>query len=181
MNKDNCFFIGYFSKVIGHQGEVALRLDVDDPEKYDGLPLIFIQQNKRDHELVPFSIASFKVQAKSIARLKLTGVDDVSSSRALVGKEAFLPLDMLPPLSGSQFYYHEVINFKVIDKVEGDIGTIIKVLEYPNQAVLEIKHPSGKEVLIPINDHTIEAVDRAHNTLQVIAPEGLIDLYLNDG
>jgi ribosomal 30S subunit maturation factor RimM len=36
-----------------------------------------------------------------------------------------------------------------------------------------------KEILIPINPHVILDVDREKKEIQIDAPEGLIELYLN--
>ena len=178
MDKDLCFFIGYFSKLIGHKGELALRLDVDEPAHYQDLGMLFVQINKRDQELVPFSLDSTHIQNNGIARVKITGIDDLASAKPLVGKSVFLPTEVLPPLSGNQFYFHEITGFEVIDLQKGNIGKVVEVLDYPGQAILQIIHPLGKEVLVPIHDNTIEKVNREQQQLTIDAPEGLIDLYL---
>ena len=179
MNKNDCFFIGYFSKAIGNKGELSLKLDVDQPTQYKNLELLFIQINKRDHQLVPFSIESISIQQNGQARIKLSETpDDTASAKSYVGKSAFLPLEMLPVLGGNQFYFHEVIGFRAIDHLKGEIGKISEVLDYPGQAILQIEHNSGKEILIPITDENVKGVDRNQKLLHVNAPEGLIDLYL---
>ena len=52
-------------------------------------------------------------------------------------------------------------------------------MELPQQSVLEIKHSSGKEILIPITDEVVKKVDRTAKTIEINAPEGLIDIYLD--
>lgn len=37
MNIEECFYLGYTSKVHGKQGELIAKLDVDNPEKYNKL------------------------------------------------------------------------------------------------------------------------------------------------
>ena len=85
----------------------------------------------------------------------------------------------MPQLTGNKFYYHEVVGFKVIDATKGDIGEIFNVLELPQQAVLEIKNKQEKEILIPITDQIIKTVNRAEKIIEIDAPEGLIDIYLD--
>jgi len=41
-----------------------------------------------------------------------------------------------------------------------------------------VEHPSGKELLLPVTDEVIVLVDRTQKTIEVNAPEGLIELYL---
>jgi 16S rRNA processing protein RimM len=66
----------------------------------------------------------------------------------------------------------------MVDEVMGEIGQIETVLEYPNQNVFQV-FKDKKEILIPIRDEIIKKVDRKKKTITILAPEGLIDLYLN--
>ena len=104
-------------------------------------------------------------------------VNTVEAASALTGKSVFLPLEMLPKLTGKQFYYHEVKGFTVVDENKGELGPIKEILEYPTQAIIQV-FKDGKEILIPILDQVIVKVDRKGKKLHVKAPEGLIDMYL---
>ena len=134
--------------------------------------------NKQDNSLIPFFISTTQLLNNGTLKIKIDDINTVDQAKALVGKELFLPLNTLPPLTGNKFYYHEVIGFKVVDATKGDIGEIFNVLELPQQAVLEIKNPQEKEILIPITDQIIKNVNRAEKTIEIDAPEGLIDIYL---
>jgi 16S rRNA processing protein RimM len=179
MNKDLCFYIGYFGKAANTTGDILLHLDVDDPYRYKKLESIFVQLHERNKELVPFFVTNISIQPKGKARLLLSGITTAADVKMLSGKAVFLPLSELPPLSGKQFYFHEVIGFAVVDVEEGLIGKVTQVLEYPTSAVLEISHPNEKEILVPINDQTILDIFRDKKELHVRAPEGLVALYLN--
>jgi 16S rRNA processing protein RimM len=41
---------------------------------------------------------------------------------AIMGNDIYLPLKMLPKLTGNKFYFHEVIGFEVEDKRSGVVG-----------------------------------------------------------
>ncbi len=110
-------------------------------------------------------------------RIRFEEVDTEEMANALIGSDLYLPLDLLPKLSGDQFYYHEVIGFKVNDLSHGPIGTITGVNELTAQALFEIDH-EGTQLLIPIHDEIIKKVDRNNKVITIEAPEGLIDLYL---
>jgi len=179
MNIEECFYLGYTSKVHGKQGELIAKLDVDNPDKYNKLESVLIRLNKNDNSLIPFFITHAQVLNNGTVKLKIDDINDVVQAELLVGKELFLPLTKLPKLTGNKFYYHEVIGFQVIDAVKGTIGEIFNVLEFPQQAVLEIKNAQEKEILIPITDQIIKTVNRAEKTIEVDAPEGLIDIYLD--
>lgn len=178
MNIEECFYLGYTSKVHGKQGELIAKLDVDNPNKYNKLESVLVRLNKNDNSLIPFFITQAQVLNNGTIKLKIDDINDVAQAELLVGKELFLPLYKLPKLTGNKFYYHEVIGFQVIDAAKGNIGEIFNVLDFPQQAVLEIKNAQEKEILIPITDQIIKTVDRAEKTITIEAPEGLIDLYL---
>ena len=94
--------------------------------------------------------------------------------------DAYLPLDLLPKLEGTKFYYHEVIGFTMEDVKHGPVGLITGINDRTAQALFEIDR-NGTEILIPMNDELITKVDKPNKIITVNTPEGLIDLYLNNG
>lgn len=174
MNKNDCFFLGHVAKIHGFKGEVSIKLDVDAPENYHRLESVFIEINEK---LVPFFIDRIDIRDKGFAIVKINGIDTEEKAQNLVHTELYLPLNLLPPLKGNKFYYHEVAGFRVIDKNRGDIGIIEQVLDFPHQAVLQVML-NEKEILIPVNDEIINKVDRQNKTIEVTAPEGLIEIYI---
>lgn len=173
MNKNDCFNLGHITKTVGFKGEVVFFLDVDDPSRYRKLDAVFIELRG---QLVPFFIERIQVKNDS-AVVKLEGVDTTERATELLKSELWLPLSVLPPLKGNKFYYHEVIGFRVVDKHHGDIGTVEKVLDFPQQEILQVKN-GEKEVLVPLLKHVLKKIDRAAKVIEVEAPEGLIELYL---
>lgn len=174
MTTKDCFLLGHVAKTHGFKGEISIKIDADDPYRYEGIEALFIEVHK---QLTPFFLNYFKINNKGIAKVKIEDVDTEENARLLLGNNVYLPLTALPPLKGNNFYYHEVIGFKVIDKLKGEIGTIADVMDQTSQAILVIDF-NGKEVLIPITNETIISVERKDKKLNINAPEGLIDLYL---
>jgi len=104
-------------------------------------------------------------------------VKDEATANRIIGAELYLPLSLLPPLTGDKFYYHEVIGFTLLDAVHGDIGIIESINDASSQVLFEAKK-GDKELLIPITDEIVTKVDRVSKTVHVNTPEGLVDLYL---
>lgn len=178
MNLDECFYIGYTSKVHGKNGEITIKLDVDFFEECKKLESVFIQLNKTDTSLIPFFISKSHFQNNGTLRVKFEDVDEITSAKPLVGKGVYILKKALPQLSGNQFYHHEVADFKIIDASFGKVGELQQILNFPKQAIFEVLHASGKEILIPIADDIIENIDRTNKTILVACPDGLIELYL---
>lgn len=174
MKIDDCFYLGRISKPWGVKGQVQLFLDVDSPEEYSELDSAFVEIKG---QLVPHF---FHIDQLNGNRAVVT-FDELSPDEALtlVGRELYLPLDLLPKLEGNRFYYHEVVGFRVVDSVHGDIGILDQVLEYPAQPLFRVLK-NGTEILIPVIDQVIDRVDRVLKTIFITAPNGLIELYLDD-
>ena len=173
MTKEDCFYLGRVAKTHGIKGEVTIKLDVDDPSAYRDMKYFLLEINK---VLTPFFVEKVTCSGDKFF-VSIQDIKSVEAASALTGKEAYLPLEMLPKLSGKQFYYHEVKGFLLIDAEKGELGPINDVLEYPTQAIIQV-FKDKKEILIPILDQVIQKVDRKARKLYIKAPEGLIDMYL---
>ena len=173
MTKEECFYLGRVAKTHGIKGEVTLRLDVDDPSAYRNMKYFLLEINK---VLTPFFVERLTNSGDKFY-ISIQDIKTVEAASALTGKEVYLPLEMLPTLSGKQFYYHEVKGFLAVDEEKGELGPINDVLEYPTQAILQV-FKDKKEILIPILEHVIQKVDRKAKKLYIKAPVGLIDMYL---
>lgn len=175
MNKADCFNLGHVAKLHGFKGEVSLFFDVTYPEQYASLDALLIEINGF---LTPFFVERITLNGKGFARVKLEGVDSETLARPLLGKLLFLPLTVLPALEGNDFYDHEVIGYKVIDKNFGEVGTLSQIIDLQVNPLIQID-AKGKEVLIPLRKEIIVRVDRTIKILEIDAPIGLIQMYLD--
>ena len=174
MTKNDCFFFGKITKTHGLKGEITVKLDVANPEDFKDLRYLLIEDRGN---LIPYFIENQKINGdKMIVRLQ--DVKKVEQAVAFMGKAVFLPNEFMPELEDDDFYYKEIVGFKMVDTQKGEIGEISDVLEYPTQAVIQVMKDE-KEILIPIHDDIIQKVDKKAKILTVKAPEGLIDMYLN--
>lgn len=172
MQKEDCFFLGHISRTHGQNGALVAHLDTDRPEQYSKLESILLEVGSG---LVPFFIRNISSYKNNQVLLVF---EDVAKEEAknLVGAELYLPLALLPPLSGKQFYFHEIEGFTAIDTKFGTIGTINYVLDRPTQPLFVVIHGEA-EVFIPAIDDFIESIDREAKTIYLACPEGLLDVY----
>jgi 16S rRNA processing protein RimM len=127
-------------------------------------------------QLIPWMIEGIHLENNKV-NLKLADLKDMEGAEKLVGHFIYLPDELLPKLTGTKFYFHEVTGFKVHDATHGDIGTIDRVIDLPNNPLFAITF-NNKEILLPISDEIIRKIDRRKKVIEVIAPEGLIEIYL---
>lgn len=174
MRKEDCFFLGKIIGKYSFKGEVLVKLDTDDPEDFIEMESVFVEI---DENLIPFFIEDSNLQKTDLLRIKFEDIDTEEDAESIIDNSLYLPLSLLPKLSGNKFYYHEVIGFKVMDSNLGAIGSIIGVNDNTPQALFIIEH-LGQEVLVPIADDFIDKVDRENKTMHLTTPDGLVDLYL---
>ncbi len=174
VTQEECYQLGKITKPFGYKGQVVFFLDVDDPAEYSELDAVFVEVKGR---LIPYFIKDIVINGnKAVVAFEELKPEE---AHALVGCNLFLPLEMLPKLTGNRFYFHEIIGWRVVDAEHGDIGVIESVIDYPAQPLFQIMK-NGVEILVPIIDEVIQKVDREEKIMYIKAPNGLIDLYLQN-
>ncbi|MCS4237317.1 16S rRNA processing protein RimM [Myroides gitamensis] len=176
MRKQDCFYLGKVAKKFSFKGEVLVYLDTDEPELYENLESVFVDFNG---QLVPFFIEAAFLHKNDFLRVKFEDCQSEEDADRIIGSELYLPLNLLPPLKGNKFYYHEVEGFEVIDTTLGSVGTLIRINDSNYQVLFEIDH-NGTQILVPMIDQFIEQVDRENKKLILHIPAGLVDLYLDN-
>jgi len=176
MQIKDCFYLGKIVKKYSFKGELLVKLDTDEPEIFKNLESVFISLR---NNLIPFFVDSCKLHKSQLLRIKFEDVDTEEDADALLKSDLYLPLSILPALTGNKFYYHEVTGFMVIDENFGEVGIIDNINDTGAQELFVIDR-DGTEILIPVNDQFIKKVDREQKQIIVNTPEGLIDLYLED-
>jgi 16S rRNA processing protein RimM len=176
LRKEDCFYLGKIVSKYSFKGEVFIKLDTDEPELYEKMESVFVSLG---NSLVPFFIESSSLHRSNLLRVRFEEIKDESDADRIMGSEVYLPLEFLPKLSGTQFYYHEVIGFTLLDSKYGNIGKVTAVNDSASQALFEADK-DGKHLFVPINDAIITRIDRAAKTIFVTTPEGLVSLYLDE-
>ncbi len=175
MQKKDCFFLGNIVKKHSFKGEVVIKLDTDEPELYENMESVFVDLG---NNLIPFFIEKSSYNRGNMLRVKFEDINTEEDADAILKSGVYLPLTLLPKLSGNKFYYHEVIGFKVMDINYGNVGVLQNINDKASQPLFEIDK-DGIEIFIPLIDNFIKKIDRENRTIEVETPPGLIELYLN--
>ena len=176
MRKEDCFYLGRIVRKHSFKGEVVIKLDTDEPELYQGMESIFVDLG---NNLIPFFIEKSLLQKGNQLRVQFEDMNTEEEADGILKADVYLPLDLLPKLSGDKFYFHEVIGFKIVDVNFGFVGIIEGVNDKTAQPLFEVSN-GDRELFIPMIDHFIKKVDRENSTIEVETPKGLIELYLED-
>src|SRR5690554_783301 len=165
MNKADCSNICYVAILYSDKGEGSFFFDATDPEQYATLDAVYIDL---DGILTPFYVESIEMKDKGFAKVKFEGVDTENDAKLILKKELFLPVELLSPLSGKNFYDHEIIGFKVIDEIYGEVGEVVQVMDFKINPLLQIQNTNlDKEVLLPLGNDLVQNVDRDKKEVQI--------------
>lgn len=173
MKKKACFYLGTIIGKYSFKGELLVKTDTDNINSYNSLTSVFIDIENR---LIPYFVKHCLVHKSSLLRFKLEDVSGEEAANVLLRKKIYLPLELLPKLTGNKFYYHEVIGFKIIDQKKGEIGTILKINDQTAQPLFEV-NDGNKKILIPLHDDLLINLNRKDKSILVNLPDGLIDLF----
>ena len=171
---EDCFYLGKIAKKFSFKGEVLIYLDTDEPEIYQNLESVFVECNKN---LVPFFIESSSLHKNDFLKVRFEDVDSEDAADAILGNAVYLPLKMLPKLTGNKFYFHEVIGFEIEDQRIGVFGIIQSINDSTAQPLFEVLNGST-QILVPMIDLFLVKIDRPNKKVIMKLPEGLVEMYL---
>lgn len=169
------FKIGHISKPHGYKGELAIWLELDAPQFMEELGFLFLDQ---EGSMLPYKIEFHSHKKGNIYRVKLQGVSDEKTAKALVKKDIFISQKLADQIAVGIQAVDTIVGFKVIDSVKGEIG-VVEMLSSPTSNPLIHIKVNFAEVMIPFVDEVVKRVDHKSQTIHVTCPEGLLDLYLD--
>ena len=111
-------------------------------------------------------------------RIQFEEINNETDADAILKTDVYLPLNLLPKLTGDQFYFHEVIGFMLEDVNYGEIGIITSINDKTAQDLFIIKK-EDTEILIPMIDDFIKKIDRKNKKVIIKTPEGLIEMNMD--
>ncbi|MEZ4723019.1 MAG: ribosome maturation factor RimM [Flavobacteriales bacterium] len=159
--------IGVIIKPHGLKGEVAVKSEPGIVGRYTEFKSIFLSMGGT---YVPYIIESQASLNKDKLKLKLSGLNSASDAEMMRGNELF----QLTKLLGVEKQM-DLTGFSIILESGFFVGVIDEVIENQAQVLLAVLR-NDDEVLIPLVDDFIVAVDSKKRQITLDLPEGLLDL-----
>jgi 16S rRNA processing protein RimM len=165
--------IGKLVAAFGLKGELVLQHHLGKKTSLKGLEVIYLEDKK--DEMLPYFPEYATIKSEEELFLKLEGIDTKETARKMLQKEVWLEDKDFQKYAGKSAPI-SLVGFKVIHE-GNDLGEILEVIEQPHQVLCRIELQQ-KEVLIPINEETLQKTDKKNRKIIVKLPDGLLDLYL---
>ncbi|MDI9341547.1 MAG: ribosome maturation factor RimM [Sediminibacterium sp.] len=160
--------VGYFSKTHGLKGWLVFKPSADfDVEQVNAL---FLKTTSGE---APYFIENIKETGNNLAFL-LETIDTVEKARTLINKPVLIDEKFIIESEEEDFNGYK-IEFSRLDIS----GTIQGIIDMPGNSLFDVAI-KGKQVLLPYTDDFIVEIDNKKKRIEYNAPEGLLDVYLNE-
>ena len=170
---ENYLTIGKIAATFGVKGELILTHHLGEDASLEGVSALFIEESLG--KFIPYFIVSVKTRNEEEMLVTLEGFETPEKSKKFVKKKVWLrEADVKQSASTSAPI--SLLGFLMYEKKKL-LGKVIEVIEQPTQLLLSIEI-NEKEVLVPINETTLEKIDHKNEKIYVLLPEGLLDIYL---
>lgn len=162
-------------KTFGVNGELVLKLYSSFPEEIDLEEPVFIDM---DGIPVPFFFKSFRFNGKSKAIVVFDDFETETLAEELLGKAVFCNEEDLDS-EEAEPSPADFIGFKVLTHAEPPLmlGTIEDYYDSPNNPLFQVLTADDKEILLPVNEEFIVAIDDEGEAIFVDLPEGFLDVF----
>ena len=173
IREDEVLRIGKFIKPHGIKGEIAFAFDNDIFDRVDCPYLIC----SIDNILVPFFVKSYRFKGSDTALILLEDIESEIQAKRFNGLSVYFPRKYFDENEEIELTLNYFIDFIVIDKQLGEIGTITDIDESTINTLFLLKRKENdNEIIIPASDDFITDIDSEKKILYVDLPSGLVDI-----
>jgi 16S rRNA processing protein RimM len=163
--------VGRITRIHGFGGTVTVRTEPVFSENLPGMETVFLEI---EGKLVPFFIESTEKAGPDMLRMKFEGYNSDKKVREFIGCSVYMTGDSFRgnPAEDNQ----NLKEYRLISSDDEDIGFVEEIIHNPGQILLRIRSETGKEMLIPLHEDLIQAIDPDQKVLKMFLPEGLTEI-----
>jgi len=163
--------VGKITNTHGVRGEMKVIPATSDISRFDYLKIVWVE---KDDKLTEYFVEKVRYH-KNFVLVKLHGIDTMD--KAAEFKNCYLKVDRrnARPLDEYEYFIADLIGCEVYEQ-DVLLGKITNVLQTGSNDVYVVNGDKYRELLIPALKHVVLNIDIENRKIQVILPEGLIDL-----
>ena len=165
--------IGKFVSTFGIKGELVLEHHLGDDAVFENIKALFIEEGSG--KFIPYFLTSSKFRKEGEVLIMLEGISTPEKAKLFVKKKVWLTEQDVKQTAAATSPIGW-LGYEVFDGKKS-LGKVLEVIEQPAQILLRLEI-SEKEVLIPLNESTLQKIDIKKQQIRVNLPDGLLDIYL---
>lgn len=170
---DRYFSVGKLVATFRLQGELILEHNLGKKSNFKGIQVLFVESVA--DKLLPYFIAQASAKNDKETYIKLEGIDSKEAAQRLCSKKVWLSQEDFRKVAGKTAPI-SLIGYRLFDK-EKDLGIIEEIIEQPHQVLCRLIIQE-KDVLIPLNESTIQNINHPKKQVHTVLPDGLLEIYL---
>ena len=163
------FRAGKINKTHGVNGELNCNINADTIDMAEYIVL------DMDGIFVPFFVSNIRIKSSNSVLLTIEDIEDESEARKLIGKDIYLPIELMN--DDNMLSYEYFVGFTVVNADE-QLGEISFVDDQTVNILFGIKTEDG-EILLPAVEDFIVEVDNENKILYTNYPVELVELNKN--
>ncbi len=150
----------------GVHGEVKVKVETDDPERFYLLDKVYLGD----------ALTSFEVERarlfKGQALLQFKGIDSRNQAEGLRNTPVYVSMEDALPLGKDQYYYHQIEGLPVFTIQGEKLGYVAEIIRTGSNDVYVIRG-GRKEILLPVIKGVVQEIDVEKEEIIVDLPDGL--------
>lgn len=161
--------VGKLRRPHGLRGEILMDVYTDYPERLAPGMALFIGETHQ-----PVQLAHVRWQGQAM-RVSFKGYADPESVGQFRNQLLYVLAADRPPLPEGEFYHHQLLGLRVVTEDGLALGVVSQLLETGANDVCVVRRPSGPDVLLPLINSVLLAVDLEHGEMRVHLLPGLLE------
>ena len=178
INTDELYYLGIIKKTKGNKAHLFCLATIPLDEVNIGeLKHLFLEIN--ENQFIPFSVEDFQIEKNDNFTLKLTEINTQEKAEKTTGTKIYIQASSISHKSNSKIKTQKIIGYHVIDAKYGFLGKLQEIIENKTQDLLVIQSENNIEIFIPFVDDFVKEINHHEKCINIEAPQGLIEIYLN--
>ncbi len=163
--------VGRVTGAHGLKGALRFRPDNPESDTLEQVARVFLE---RAGEAREFRLTAMTQLNATTRRITLESVTDVNAAESLKGAVVMIATEDVPAAKPGEFYYYEAIGCEVFLTDGSRLGTIEEIFSNGAQDIWVVRD-SEREVLVPVIEDVVKAMDLAARRVTIEPIPGLLD------
>ncbi|MFZ9661052.1 MAG: ribosome maturation factor RimM [Chitinophagaceae bacterium] len=170
----NYINIGKIAATHGISGEMIIIHNLGKKTDFKDIKAFFIED--LPGSFLPYFPTQIKAKTDAEVLVIMEGIQTKEKARTLLQKQIWITEEDFSKYASASAPI-TLLGYMVLDGEES-LGEVLEVIEQPHQILCRIQYKEHDDILIPLNEQSIQKIDRKHKKLFLELPSGLIESQL---
>jgi 16S rRNA processing protein RimM len=172
IRREELIKIGQFNKPHGVRGELSFTFTDDVFDRGESPYIVCCI----DNIFVPFFIEEYRFKTGTTALIKLADVESDEAARDFTNLEVFYPKTYYVENDEEATPDDYFIGFTINDITHGALGEVTAIDDSTINVLFVVTTPDDRELLIPVQEAFVRAIDEEERIIHMDLPDGLLDM-----